>query len=49
METKETITQLENDTAGKSQPDDVKNLWERWDKAQKEDVVLQSQAIHDGL
>jgi hypothetical protein len=37
MEPKETITQLENDTAGKSQPKDVKNLWDRWDKAQKED------------
>jgi hypothetical protein len=37
MEPNETITQLKNATVVKSQPEDVKDLWDRWDKAQKED------------
>ena len=38
MESKETINQLGNLTVEKAEPEDIKVLWDRWDKTQKEET-----------
>jgi hypothetical protein len=38
MEPKETISQLGELSVDKAQPEDIKNLWDRWDKTQKEET-----------